>query len=131
MSKNFEQWWEEAGLKAARDFLDINKTQISFSQAEVIRAVSKMAWNENLKPIDMHGAFVVVVESDDDNGGRINGSGPFIHETYPGRSSIFDTIERARKLGKRHGWTEICRLEPLGSPDECEALMDERNKPSS
>ena len=133
MNKNFEQWWEEAGLKAARDFLDINKTQISFSQAEVIRAVSKMAWNENLKPIDPSDAFVIVVERDTfrSDSSKINGSGPMAMEAHPGRNNIFDTIERARGFNGRYGWTEICRLEPLGSPDECEALMEERNKSSS
>ena len=131
MSKNFDQWWDETGQKAARDFLDLNSTQVSLSQAEVIKAVSKMAFNAGIKPIDTQGAFVIVVERDNDKGSKINGSGPLVMETYPGRNSVFDTINQARGFNGRYGWTEICRLEPLGSPDECEALMDERNQPKS
>jgi len=128
MNKNFEQWWDEIGYSAlCAKNLESNESPIGFDHTETVIKIAEMAFNENLKPIDMQGAFVIVSERDNDNGDKINSSGPFVREAYPGRNSIFDTIERARSLGSRFGWTEICRLEPLGSPDVVEALMDERN----
>ena len=132
MNKNFDQWWDEAGYSAlCAKNLESNNIKIGFDHELIVKEISRLAFNENLKPIDMQGAFVIVVERDNDKGSKINGSGPLVMETYPGRNSLLDTLERARGLNGRYGWTEICRLETLGNPDECEALMRERSKSSS
>ena len=132
MNKNFERGWNKVGYSAlCAANLESNGSPIGFDHTETVIKIAEMAFNENLKPIDMQGAFVIVVERDNDKGSKINGSGPLVMETYPGRNSLLDTLERARGLNGRYGWTEICRLETLGNPDECEALMRERSKSSS
>ena len=132
MNKNFERWWNKVGYSAlCAANLESNGSPIGFDHTETVIKIAEMAFNAGIKPIDTQGAFVIVVERDNDKGSKINGSGPLVMETYPGRNSIFDTINQARGFNGRYGWTEICRLEPLGSPDECEALMDERNQSNS
>ena len=134
MNKNFERWWDETGYSAlCAKNLESKDSKTDFDHESIVREISRLAFNENFKPVGPYEAFVIVVERDTyvNDSSRINGSGPMVMETYPGRNSIFDTIERARGFNGKYGWTEICRLEPLGSPDAAEALMDERNQPSS
>lgn len=132
MNKNFEQWWNKTGYNVfCAKTNEPGVCPLPPDSVQTVIKIAEMAWNENLKPIDMQGAFVIVVERDNDKGSKINGSGPLVMETYPGRNSLLDTLEQARGLNGRYGWTEICRLETLGNPDECEALMHERSKSSS
>lgn len=133
-NKNFKEWWNETGYNAlCAANLESIAGHMQFDHTQSVIKIAEMAFNAGIKPVDPHGAFVIVVERDAhaNDSSKINGSGPMVMETYPGRASIFDAIERARGFNGRYGWTEICRLDPLGSPDVVEALMDERNKSRS
>ena len=72
MNKNFDQWWDEVGYSAlCAKNLESNNIKIGFDHELIVKEISRLAFNENLKPIDMQGAFVIVVERDNDKGSKI------------------------------------------------------------
>ena len=66
--------------------------------------------------------FVVVVEND--TGDFLRGNGPMIWETYTGRADLLKAVDRAEALAGRYGKTIICRLEEIGTPDDCKKFID-------
>jgi hypothetical protein len=71
--------------------------------------------------LDYHAQHIVASAMDTDD--IWTNRGAIAHETMLGQSNLMDAIERAGKL-KRYGQIGIFRIVYVGTPEECQAIVD-------
>lgn len=77
------------------------------------------------RPNHIGDRYVIVTENDMDGDRWMESRGPICHEAYVGESTLNKVLEKSKYIGTRYGRQMICRLEPMGTPEEFERLMEE------
>lgn len=68
------------------------------------------------------GIHVILTERDTSDA-AVNG-GAIVGEQYTAHASLPEIVDRAKKVGDKYGKVWICKLEFVGSLEECEAIIE-------
>lgn len=71
-----------------------------------------------------HDRFVLVTEHDIRSERWMESQGPIAMETNLGESTADKVLERAKSVGNGYGRIMVCKLVPMGSPDEFKTFID-------